>query len=109
MDTRLDLDRLQAVHGRTPIGSHGVAAIHAWCLATAWYLRRHHIARPSSSRGSFSPAGKPYFYSQDWALDADDVVAFLAHLLREVPGPPVMIRDGAPIHRSQRSPPMPQS
>jgi transposase len=28
-----------------------------------------------------------------------DVVAFLAHLLREVPGRMVLIWDGAPIHR----------
>ncbi len=30
-----------------------------------------------------------------------DVVAFLEHLLREVPGRMVIIWDGAPIHRSQ--------
>jgi transposase len=29
------------------------------------------------------------------------VVAFLEHLLREVPGRMVLIWDGAPIHRSQ--------
>lgn len=32
----LDLDRLQAIHVRTPIASHCVAAIHGWCLGTAW-------------------------------------------------------------------------
>jgi transposase len=33
-------------------------------------------------------------------MDSSDVVAFLEHLLREVPGCMVLIWDGAPIHRS---------
>jgi transposase len=32
---------------------------------------------------------------------AEDVVAFLEHLLRKVPGRMVIIWDGAPIHRSR--------
>jgi transposase len=43
----------------------------------------------------------PYFQSQDRALNSSDVVAFLEHLLREVPGRLVIIWDGAPIHRSR--------
>ena len=34
-------------------------------------------------------------------MNSADVVAFLEHLLREVPGRLVIIWDGAPIHRSQ--------
>jgi transposase len=33
-------------------------------------------------------------------MDSGDVVAFLEHLLREVPGRMVLIWDGSPIHRS---------
>ena len=33
-------------------------------------------------------------------MDSGDVVAFLEHLLREVPGRLVIIWDGSPIHRS---------
>lgn len=33
-------------------------------------------------------------------MNSDDVVAFWAHLLREVPGRLVIIWDGSPIHRS---------
>ena len=33
-------------------------------------------------------------------MDSSDVVAFLEHLLRQVPGRMVLIWDGAPIHRS---------
>lgn len=33
-------------------------------------------------------------------MNSDDVVAFLEHLLREVPGRMVIIWDGSPMHRS---------
>jgi transposase len=49
---------------------------------------------------AISPEGKLYFQSQDRAMDSSDVVAFLEHLLREVPGRMVLIWDGAPMHRS---------
>jgi transposase len=62
-----------------------------------WWTRDHLSAISASS-----PAGKLYFRSQDCSLDSDDVVACLEHLLREVPGQMVLIRDGAPIHRSHR-------
>jgi transposase len=69
--------------GRTPI-------LKEWCT-------RDHL----SAISAISPEGKVYFHSQDGALDSADVVAFLEHLLREVPGRIVIIWDGAPIHRSQ--------
>jgi transposase len=49
---------------------------------------------------AISPEGKLYFQSQDRAMDSSDVVAFLEHLRREVPGRMVLIWDGAPMHRS---------
>jgi transposase len=61
-----------------------------------WWTRDHLSAISASSR-----AGKLYVYCQDHALDSSDVVAFLEHLLREVPGRMVLIWDGSPIHRSQ--------
>jgi transposase len=42
-----------------------------------------------------------YFHCQDGAVNSADVLAFLEHLLREVPGRMVLIWDGTPIHRSQ--------
>ncbi len=60
-----------------------------------WWTRDH-----LSAISALSPEGKLYFHSQDRALNSDDVVAFLEHLLREVPGCMVIIWDGAPIHRS---------
>jgi transposase len=61
-----------------------------------WYTRDH-----LSAISAISPEGKLYFHCQDQAINSDDVVAFLEHLLREVSGRLVVIWDGAPIHRRQ--------
>jgi transposase len=61
-----------------------------------WYTRDH-----LSAISALSPEGKLYFHGQDQAINSEDVVAFLEHLLREVSGRLVVIWDGAPIHRSQ--------
>jgi transposase len=74
--------RTDAPVGQTPI-------LREWCT-------RDHL----SAISAISPAGKLYFHSQDRALNSADVVAFLEHLLREVPGRMVVIWDGSPIHRS---------
>jgi transposase len=61
-----------------------------------WWTRDH-----LSAISAISPEGKLYFHCQDGAMNSADVVAFLEHLLREVPGRMVIIWDGSPIHRSQ--------
>ena len=38
---------------------------------------------------------------QDWAYQGPDVVRFLKHVLRHLPGKLLILWDGAPIHRSQ--------
>jgi transposase len=65
-------------------------------LLKEWCTRDH-----LSAISAISPEGKLYFHCQDRALNSADVVAFLDHLLREVPGRMVILWDGAPIHRSQ--------
>jgi transposase len=75
--------RTDATVGQTPI----------W---RAWWTRDH-----LSAISALSPEGQLYFY-KDPALNAADVVAFLKHLLREVPHQIVISWDGAPIHRSHR-------
>lgn len=65
-------------------------------IVREWYTRDH-----LSAISAISPEGKLYFYTQDYAMNSADVVAFLEHLLREVAGCMVIIWDGAPIHRSQ--------
>jgi transposase len=64
-------------------------------IVREWWTRDH-----LSAISAISPAGKRYFHGQDHAINSADVVAFLAHLLREVAGQLVIIWDGAPIHRS---------
>jgi transposase len=61
-----------------------------------WWTRDH-----LSAISAVSPEGKLYFHGQGGAINSAAVVAFLEHLLREVPGHMVVIWDGAPIHRSQ--------
>jgi transposase len=80
---RPSVGRTDAPRGRTPI-------LQEWCT-------RDHL----SAISAISPEGQVSFHSQDCALNAADVVAVLAQLLREVPGRMVMIWEGAPIHRSQ--------
>ena len=65
-------------------------------IVREWWTRDH-----LSAISAISPAGKLYFHSQDGALNAADVIAFLEHLRREVPGRLVIIWDGSPIHRSE--------
>ena len=60
-----------------------------------WWTRDH-----LSAISAMSPEAKLYFACQDRPINSEDVVAFLEHLLREVPGRLVIIWDGAPIHRS---------
>ena len=47
-----------------------------------WWTRDH-----LSAISAISPEGKLYFHCQDHAINSEDVVAFLEHLLREVSGP----------------------
>jgi transposase len=60
-----------------------------------WWTRDH-----LSAISALSPEGKLYFHYQDHAINSEDMVAFLEHLLREGPGRMVLIWSGAPIHRS---------
>ena len=61
-----------------------------------WWTRDH-----LSTISAISPEGTLYCHCQDQAIDSADVVAFLEHLLHGVPGPIVILWDGAPIHRTQ--------
>jgi transposase len=64
-------------------------------IVREWWTREH-----LSAISAISPEGKLYFHCQDGALNSEDVIAFLEHLLREVTGRMVIIWDGSPIHRS---------
>jgi transposase len=64
-------------------------------ILRGWWTRDH-----LSAISAMSPEAKLYCACQDRPINSADVVAFLEHLLREVPGRMLLIWDGAPIHRS---------
>jgi len=54
-----------------------------------------------SAIGGITPDGKLYMQVQDKSFRSDGVVRFLKHLMRHIPGPLLIIWDGASIHRSR--------
>lgn len=60
-------------------------------------LTRDHLSVISG----ITPAGQVFSLMQDWAFRGPDVVRFLKHLLRHIPGQLLVIWDRAPIHRAQ--------
>ena len=47
--------------------------------------------------------GKLYMIEQEGAFKGEDVVRFLKHLMRQIPGKLLVIWDGSPIHGEERS------
>jgi transposase len=60
-------------------------------------LTRDHL----SAISAITPAGQILMQVQEQALRGPDVVRFLQHLLRHIPGKLLVIWDGSPIHRAQ--------
>jgi hypothetical protein len=75
--------RTRARRGQTPV-------LHA-------PLTRAHLAVISG----ITPAGQLVLQMRVRSLRGPDVVRFLRHLLRHIPGKLLVIWDGAPIHRAQ--------
>jgi transposase len=50
---------------------------------------------------AITPQGKLYTMAQDHSIKGPDVVRFLRHLMRHIPGKLLIVWDGAPIHRSK--------
>lgn len=61
------------------------------------YLSHDHL----SAMSGITPEGKLYMTVQDHSYKSPDVVRFLRHLLRHIPGKLLVLWDGAPIHRSK--------
>lgn len=65
-------------------------------------ILRHRLTNDHvSAISGITPDGKLYMQAQKHAFRSHDVVRFLQHLLRHIPGKLLVIWDGAPIHRSQ--------
>lgn len=75
--------RTYAPTGRTPVIRHR--------------LTRDHLSVISG----ITPKGKLYMMVQQRPYKGPDVVNFLRHLLRHIPGKLLVLWDGAPIHRSK--------
>jgi transposase len=58
-------------------------------------LTRDHL----SAMSGITLDGKLYMLEQERAFKAEDVVRFLKHLMRQIPGKLLIIWDGSPIHR----------
>ncbi len=54
-----------------------------------------------STISAITPDGQLLLHVQDHPYKSPDVVRFLQHLLRHIPGKLLVIWDGAPIHRGQ--------
>jgi transposase len=61
------------------------------------HLSRAHL----SAMSAITLEGKLYMLEQEGAFKAEDVVRFLKHLMRKIPGKLLVIWDGSPIHRGQ--------
>ena len=61
------------------------------------HLSRDHL----SAMSAITLEGKLYMTEQERAFKGDDVVRFLKHLLRQIPGKLLLIWDGSPIHRGR--------
>jgi transposase len=58
-------------------------------------LTRDHL----SAMSAITLDGKLYMIEQERAFKGEDVVRFLKHLMRQIPGKLLIIWDGSPIHR----------
>jgi DDE superfamily endonuclease len=58
-------------------------------------LTRDHL----SAMSGITLEGKLYMMEQDRAFKGEDVVRFLKHMMRQIPGKVLIIWDGSPIHR----------
>ncbi len=61
------------------------------------YLTHDHL----SAMSGITPEGKLYMTVQESSYKGPDVVSFLRHLLRHIPGKLLVLWDRAPIHRSK--------
>ena len=77
------------------------AAVRTWApVGQTPILEEFQTRDHLSAMAGITPEGELYMLVQDRAFKGPDVVRFLQHLLRHVPGKLLIIWDGAPIHRS---------
>lgn len=55
-----------------------------------------------SAISAITPSGQLFMRVQERAINSDDVVVFLRHLLRHIEGKILVLWDGSPIHRAKK-------
>jgi transposase len=76
------------VHTYAPVGRTPILKEH---------LSRDHL----SAMSAITLEGKLYMLEQERSFKGEDVVRFLKHLLRQIPGKLLVVWDGSPIHRGR--------
>ena len=84
-------------------GFYLLPALHrTWAPAGRTPVIRHKLSRERlSAVSAISMTGELYLAAQDHSCEGADLIRFLEQLLEEIPGKLLVIRDGAPIHRSR--------
>ena len=62
-------------------------------------LKEHFTRDHLSAMSAITLDGKLYMKEQECSFKGEDVVRFLKHLMRQIPGKLLVIWDGSPIHR----------
>lgn len=76
-------------------------AVYTWAPKGQTPLLKYPLWQHLSVISAMTPEGKLYTMVQETAFRGPDIVRFLKHLLRHIPGKLLLIWDGLPAHRSQ--------
>jgi transposase len=78
------------------------AVVRTYALVGQTPVLREELSRDHlSAMSGITLEGKLYMMEQERAFKGPDVVRFLRHALRQIPGKLLIIWDGSPIHRSR--------
>lgn len=77
------------------------AAVGTWAPCGQTPILKYPFWEHLSAISAITPAGKLFTSVQNEAFKGPDIVRFLKHLLRQVPGKLLIIWDGLPAHRSR--------
>jgi transposase len=75
-------------------------AVRTWAPRGQTPVLRYRLTHDHlSAISAITPQGKLYMMVRDHSFQSPDVVRFLKHLLRHIPGKLLIVWDGSPIHR----------
>lgn len=77
------------------------AAVYTWAPRGKTPILKYPMWEHLSAISAITPEGKLYTWIQERAFNAEDIVRFLKHLLRQISGKIMVIWDGLPAHRGK--------